>query len=191
MDADATSMESLRRILSAAPQGPLVDEVSGAVLQALAACWDEIAGASETEMAAYKLDRATGLSWEPPLLSFEIDRHGGIVGGGSSRAERQRWTVDIAAASASQVVFGYRQVRPNSPKLDVQPIAAAIAEAVQGGNDHPHIKWRADGSARLLPSAAIPPGPKQTQTNRRKRLRAALNELLGDGWEKRRWRDPA
>jgi hypothetical protein len=42
----------------------------------LANCWHELEGAGQTAMQARKLDRAEDVSWNPPVLSFTIERHG-------------------------------------------------------------------------------------------------------------------
>jgi hypothetical protein len=59
----------------------------------LASDWDSLEGSSKTAMAAHKIDgRARGFKWKWPILTFEIDRHGGTVNG-STRADRQKWTM--------------------------------------------------------------------------------------------------
>ncbi len=38
---------------------------------------------------AFGLDRTSNMMWDPPILSFDIERHGAIVAGGSGYAEIQ------------------------------------------------------------------------------------------------------
>ena len=45
-------------------------------------CWDLFGTSDDSSMEAYKLDgRTEGLSWNPPILSFDIERHGGVAKG--------------------------------------------------------------------------------------------------------------
>ena len=155
---------------------------------------DKFEGSSKTKMEVWKIGRDDGaedLTWEPPNLLFTIDRHGGAVMG-STRAERQTWTLNLEAMTAFQAVSGYRQLRPNSPRLDVTPIAKAVCEAVQQGPASTSelikrgiVEWRSDDEIRVKHANLIPDeGPKQTISGRRKRLREQLkSELKAIGWE--------
>jgi hypothetical protein len=60
----------------------------------LAGCWHEFVGAESQRMHAGKLGRMEDVRWEPPVLSFRIERHG-AMGVGSTRAELQNWRVDL------------------------------------------------------------------------------------------------
>jgi len=63
-------------------------------------CWHELKGGDITNMDGYKiLNRMERTKWNPPILSFTIERHGAMVGG-SSRAELQLWNVDIEKGEA-------------------------------------------------------------------------------------------
>lgn len=51
-------------------------------------------------MEAHKLlSRMEQIVWEPPVLTFVIARHGGMVLG-STRAELQHWAVDLNKMTA-------------------------------------------------------------------------------------------
>jgi hypothetical protein len=81
-----TSWDQLRRHCTAILQGP-VAEVA-ATERLLATCWDDLVG-DDGGTDGYKLlNRTEDLAWEPPTLSFCIERHGDTVMG-SSRAERE------------------------------------------------------------------------------------------------------
>ncbi len=60
-------------------------------------------------MHAGKLGRMEDVRWEPPVLSFRIERHG-AMGVGSTRAELQNWRVDFDLKPAQcECSRGYRQ----------------------------------------------------------------------------------
>ena len=60
----------------------------------LAPVWDALAG-DDGGMTSRKLHgRMEVVLWNPPRLTFYIERHGATVLG-SSRAEVQEWTVDL------------------------------------------------------------------------------------------------
>src|SRR5438270_7987054 len=92
--------DQLRELLGTIPRGKLVEADARRIEQALAACWEDLAG-YEGGMAGGKLfGRTEEMEWDPPLLIFKIERHGGFVAG-SSRAEIQNWQVDLDRRSAS------------------------------------------------------------------------------------------
>ena len=153
----------------------------------MVSCWGEFEGSAAEGMEAYKLKgRMEDVVWEPPLLSFRIERHGGTVVG-STRAELQRWAIDTEEASASCGIAGHRQLYPTSPRWDARPAAEEVVGLVVGRQDNELLKWRPDGSVRILVGKILPAGSakKQTLEGRRKRLRVAVEELLGkEGWQK-------
>ena len=131
-------------------------------------------------MAAIKLHgRTEEVVWEPPLLQFTIERHGGTVLG-SSRADRHRWTLDLTAMTATYEQSGYRQLRPMSPRMNVREIAEELAQLMRCHRDDERLKWSEDGSVRVLIDLVIPARgvPRQTVTGRRKRFRRELSELV-------------
>jgi hypothetical protein len=60
------------------------------------------------------------VAWQPPKLSFAVERHGGMVMG-STRADVQHWEVDLEKRTTSLAKAGRRQVsfpcRPQGVKL--------------------------------------------------------------------------
>ena len=58
------------------------------VQELLSECWNDIDGGDVDSMATFKLERMEQLRWNPPDLSFVIERHGAIVAGRSSRAQK-------------------------------------------------------------------------------------------------------
>jgi hypothetical protein len=185
-----TAKKDLLRELKKIPQGAVEGEPKHKIMGLLAECWHEFQGAGETAMNAYKLPRAEHISWNPPILSFTIERHGATVLG-SSRAELQPWSVDVDQGTASCEQGSYRQLRPNAPKLDVKPIVARICGAVQQGPASPSelmklgiLVWKSDDTVQIKQSALISGnGPKQTVTGRRRRFRKELEDQMQNiGW---------
>jgi hypothetical protein len=67
-------------------------------------------------MTPNKIERIEEATWEDPIFTFVIERHGRTVHG-SSRAELQRWTVDLDAGTATTAAsHSHRQLTP--PAVD-------------------------------------------------------------------------
>jgi len=150
----------------------------------LADVWPLLSGSDEHSMRAHKISRIESPSWAPPRLSFTIERHGGTVLG-SKRAELQVWEVNLDDLTAQLVGGTYRQLVPNSPRLDIPKLAEEVARAVNENPDDPRLKWRPGEAVQPVLSRIIPSvGPKQTVEGRRRRLRDALPEAMAEvGWE--------
>jgi hypothetical protein len=146
----------------------------------LARHWYDFAGAEETSMASHKLSRMANPTWQPPLLSFTIERHGGTVLG-STRAELQTWTLNLEEKTANWAPDSYRQLHPTAPRLDVQPLAEEIFRIMLDHGEDVRLNWNEDGTVRLQIGKIIPDdGYKQTVAGRRRRFRAALEQLVRD-----------
>ena len=175
--------------LEIVPTGPLNETQQSETLAILREHWDNIAGANETSMTAFKLDRAIAVQWHhgERTLSFEIERHGATVKG-SSRAARQQWVVDLINCTAQQSVDGYNQLRPRDKSFLTAPAVAKIVALVKAGPETPTpdgAGWK-DGALRIQPSVlfGLVSDSKQTQTNRTRNLRIATGkELTLLGWK--------
>jgi len=151
----------------------------------LANCWHELEGAGETAMQARKLDRAEDVSWNPPVLSFTIERHGATVLG-SSRAELHQWSVDMHQRTARCERGRYRQLLPTAPRLDVKAIAAvqqapsSECDLVKSGI----LVWKSDEEIEVKHGRLVPgEGYQQTVAGRRRRFRKQLTERMQTiGW---------
>lgn len=178
------SLEALRASLAQLKPGPVAED--DGIESLLAACWDRFSGSDAEGMNADKLiGRIKQLRWDPPVLNFEIERHGGTVMG-SSRAERHAWQIDVVERSASCSVVGHRQLKPMAPRLDVTRLARDVAATIRSGQPDPRFKWRKDDEVRVLIGKILPAGSavKQTLTDRRKRFWAALDvEMHRQGWQ--------
>ena len=111
-----------------------------------AQCLDEFIGSGAQGMAADKLrGRIEDATREPPLVSLAIERHCRTVLG-STRAERQSWTLDVAARNASSASIGHRQLRPMQARVDVQPLAEEVVRLILKGDDDERWSWRVNGA---------------------------------------------
>lgn len=177
------SLNDLRNYLASLPQGK-IDDVAELERQ-LASCWAQLAGSGEGGMAGYKLStRTEEMDWNPPLLTFTIERHGAAALG-SKYAELQSWTVDVDSGSAQPQSGRRRLVSPLSPRVDVKPIADEIAVLILAGKEDSRLKWYGHAKVRILIGRIFPAGSavKQTLTGRRKRFKGALTERLEKvGW---------
>ncbi|MGA2253558.1 MAG: hypothetical protein ABSG53_02765 [Thermoguttaceae bacterium] len=79
-----------------------------------------------------------------------------------------------------------QEARPKDKKLNVEPLAAEIADLIANGKQDARLKWFSDGKVQVLIGIVIPATNKQTTEVRRKRLRRTLNRLLAPNWEEAR-----
>lgn len=157
----------------------------------LTECWDDFDGSNDGGMQAYKLlGRLEKVRWEPPILRFVVERHGGTVCG-SSRAELQHWEVNLNDKTAQITKSGHRQLEPMAPRISIKGLAEDIAQAILNDADDARFdRDEHDGSVVVNVSMLFPTGSgfKRTVEGRRKRLCGYIEELLTDhGWRKIRW----
>jgi len=177
--ASGEDIDRLRDHLAQLDPGRLTDHDKAISL--LQASWGQFDGCFSQNTTVDKLDRAEDVAWNPPCLSFTLERHGGTAQG-SSRAELYRWEVDLDTKTASCGTAGHRQMRPQDKRLDVCPLAAEIAAIMLGDRADHRIKRFLDGHVNLLISSIIPHSNAQTTKSRRERFRLALTEALGSDW---------
>jgi hypothetical protein len=178
-------MEQLLAHLGSLPPGQIADV--GQLAALLRNCWDQFVGSDAEGMEPGKLlGRMEKTSWDPPVLSFTLERHGGTVLG-SSRAELQRWEVNVETRSATCGTCGHRQLTSMQPKLNVKPLAEEIVGLILEGRHDNRLKWNADGSVRVVigkveglqSGSAV----QQTLAGRRRRVREEVERLLtSHGW---------
>jgi hypothetical protein len=175
--------DKLQDFLTGIPPGSITD--TGVLDRLLADSWDEFEGDDGGMEGRKLIGRMEDVAWNPPLLTFAVERHGGTVLG-STRATLQEWTVDMEMKTVRCVEARHRQLRPMRPRLDVASIAEEIAaQIVNRQRDH-RLKWYADGHVRFLVGKVLPKGSavRQTLAARRKRLRESVRErLAGQGWQ--------
>ena len=179
----STATKALHDELLGLPSGPIHD--TDRIETLLSNAWGEFYGSDAGGMLAEKIrGRVVDLTWEPPLLSFCIERHGGTVQG-SSRAEIQYWVLNMTSLSATYSVASYEQLKPRNPPQDIKPMVATLIEAISNQSEHQWIRWTGQDRFRLLIGNIIPDdAPRKTIQGRRKRLDEALARALGPlGWE--------
>jgi hypothetical protein len=178
-------MKQLLEYLASIQEGPLAD--TNLLETLLAACWNDFAGSDAEGMSGYKLHgRMEETYWQPPFLTFIIERHGGAALG-STRAERHMWTLNVDKRTADCHYIGYRRVLPAKARFDAQPAAEEIFNLIMEHREDDRLKWNKDGSVRVQIGEILPEGSafKQTLAGRRKRFREAVGKLLLDaGWQK-------
>jgi hypothetical protein len=179
---ELTGLARLRAHLATVQPGRIIDTTD--LERLLAACWDEFSG-DYGGMEGYKLlGRMEDVTWEPPVLSFAVERHGRTVAG-SSRADLQGWTVNIESNTIFYEPLGHRQVRPMQPRLKVEPLVEEIVRLIVAKQGDDRLQWHEDGSVKVLVGKIIPADSavKQTLAGRRKRFREKLVERLeAEGW---------
>jgi hypothetical protein len=172
----------LTDFLATIPSGAVPDP--GDLERILAACWHEFTGDDGGLTGQKLLGRMEEVVWEPPILTFKIERHGGTVLG-SSRAELQHWQVNIQEKTALIVTLGHRQLMPMAKRIYIKPLVGKILEAIRAGSET-ELVWRhPDGTVAVKTTTIFPTGSavKMTLEGRRKRLREGLaSALLKEGW---------
>lgn len=76
-------------------------------------------------------------------------------------------------------------MKPRSPVLDIRPIVNRVVDLIEKGADDECLKWSKDRKRVTVRVSKLIPdlGPKQTVTNRRRRLANALYPALSElGW---------
>jgi hypothetical protein len=176
-------MTDLREHLATLQPGDVPDP-SG-LDRLLADHWADFKGSAEGGMAGYKLPgRMEKVRWQPPILSFVVERHGGTVLG-STRGQLQHWEVDFDKHTARIVKTRYRQLESMAPRLSVKALAEEIADRILNGEVDDRIERLEDGSVKVLISKIFPSGSafQRTVSGRRKRLIQYVAERLSqEGW---------
>lgn len=186
--AHTVDLKELKRLLADVSPGSVVKNPG--IVMALASSWDELRYIGlDGGMKAEKITtgRIEDLTWEPPMLKFQIERHGGTVNG-STRAELQRWRVNVETGTCELYSSGRRQLTSMAKRWDHKPIALVLAEHLRSGKDHAGLRWAKTGKATIS-RTIIPAASAPTTNERAKRLNKAIGEALGDpDWRLKVWR---
>ena len=96
-------------------------------------CWDLLDLVyDDTSMVAYKLSgRTEDLSWIPPHLTFNLERHGGVAKG-SKIAEVHSWRVNVEEGTAGIVGRTTRPLQPLEKPLNANELAKELTSLVAG-----------------------------------------------------------
>jgi hypothetical protein len=153
----------LHACLEAFPSGEVEDREG--LVELLSAAWHAIDGSSDGAMAAYKLKRIEHPAWNPPMLEFDLERHGATVLG-STRAHVDHWRVDTRLWTAAVVECKIRQVHPAAKRWDAGEAAREIAAAIREGRTDERLQWMDDGAVRVLTPNFMPSGTRETTAGR-------------------------
>jgi len=188
-------MRELLDYLESEPSGPLVDDAE--VIGLMAKLWYDfsLTGYDDGGMSIDKLYRAEDVTWEPPILSFRIERHGAVVAGSSKRADYQHWELDLVNCTKGWGPGGYRLVKPRDPVVNTKPLAEKYADLITKRAPDAALKYLSgEDSVRVIISKVDGLGDnnekgqklaKQTVQSRRKRFRNELEKLLQPaGWQR-------
>src|SRR5262245_40805290 len=146
-------MQRLLHYLATISPGPISDPA--AIERLLADCWHEFGGDDGGMTGQKLLGRMEEVVWEPPILTFKIERHGGTVQG-SSRATLQEWRLDLDKKTACCEERRFRQVRGRQPRLDVRALAEEVASLILRRQESGRLKWYEDGRVRVLVGKVLP-----------------------------------
>ncbi|HJN09525.1 MAG TPA: hypothetical protein QF564_12605 [Pirellulaceae bacterium] len=182
-------MKTLKEVLTHTPPGNISDPSD--LDRLLAEHWHEFNGSNDGGMQSYKLrGRMEDVMWNPPILRFAIERHGGTMCG-STRAELQHWEVDLDAGTAETTKTGHRQLEPMAPRISIKGMAEEIAQSILNDAGHrSYYRDKHDGNIVVVASLLFPTGSgfKRTVEGRRMRLCKYIEAILADhGWQKVRW----
>lgn len=101
-------------------------------------------------MAGYKVrGRLERMEWKPPLLTFQIERHGRSCLG-STRADLQRWTVNLERKTADCERAGHRQLHPTAPRISIQGLADEVVGRIVRGEPDDRLERNNDGSVWVV-----------------------------------------
>lgn len=178
---DKTALVSFLELL--APDMPIEGSVKNTILGLLGECWESLSGSSDQHTKFDKIYRAENLTWEPPILSFVLERHGSTVNG-SSRAELHYWKVNVSNGSADIAKIGRRQLTPMDKRMNIDAVAQETAKLIQSKADHESLKWIESGVHVVVQiGMVIPTTNQQTTASRRSRYRYRLNSIMRSlGW---------
>lgn len=192
MTNSGDNTQCLTTYLRQIPEGQIADTAELERLLGLA--WDDFHGDYGGMTSQKLIGRMEEVLWQPPRLTFVIERHGGMDMG-STRARMQRWTVDLEQRMVRMCVWGYRQIIPRAAPLDVGPIAEEIVTLVLNGSEDRQIRWSRTGNVQVLIGKILPEDSACSQTllRRRSRLSCAISwKLTTHGWRalKNSWYAP-
>ncbi len=181
-------MNDLLNYLAGDGPGPVSDPTG--LDKLLAAHWDQFDGSGEGGMEGYKLlNRMEAVTWNPPILSFVVERHGGTVCG-STRAELQHWEVDLDAKTATITKTGHRQLEPVAPRLSIRALADELVELILARKEAERLYWQENGDLQVQARWIFPDGSgyRRTLEGRRMRLCGYIGAALArHGWTKVGW----
>ncbi|MBT6851468.1 MAG: hypothetical protein HOA16_09765 [Opitutae bacterium] len=186
------SKDELLEYLSEIPEGEVSPEHDDRLCLLIREVWAElgITDVVDLPLPAKKIDQDVHqfakVEWHPPVISFELERHGAIAVGYSTYAEVYRIGLDLESGEPQKTYPKKRQVKKPSPAMKSKEKAAEIIDAVGKRGKHPGI-LRKDDVVRIKIDCFIPSEGvvKKTLESRRKNVRAKVDQGLVElGYEK-------
>jgi hypothetical protein len=147
------AIHALRQYLDRCGVGPV--EEGNETSRFLGEAWEYLEGSDAQKTTHDKLWRAKKLQWNPPILSFDLERHGQTVKG-SKLASVHTWTVDLDNRTARYAQSRTRQVRPSAPPLGMQSIGEELAQLIRGRREDERLV-----EGNLLRSSAYRQNPSR------------------------------
>ena len=185
MGHSKNTIRALHDYLIALPDGKaaIVDKPKSDILMLLAECWQSLKGSDQHKTFPEKVCRAENLKWKPPVLCFELERHGALING-SSRADVHHWEINLDRETAAIVKNGHRQVDKMSPRMDTQAKALETANKILSGLDDPTLTWKGNRDYVIINiGKIIPEQVLRTTQDRRTRFKGQLEKcMLEQGW---------
>jgi len=126
------------------------------------------------------------VSWDPPVLHFNVERHGGSVLG-SVYGEVQSWTVNLEKRTAVCGGGGRRLLRQRQKPLNIDPLVIRVVNSIKEHKDDECLKWLSESRVKVLAGKILPAGSaaKETLASRRKRLGQKIEQEMSLlGWIK-------
>ncbi len=187
----SNNISELYTFLEQIKPGPVANNHKEDLESLLMSCWEEFIGSEDSKMEAYKLERMEDPEWEPPILSFTIERHGGAVRG-STRAEKQAWVLDLNERRASNYSVGYKQIKKRAKSWQAKPVGEELAQKIINGDVDSRLEWLGEGKnkVKVLTPSFVPDyynGPKETTRGRITRFYNVMGNILcPKGWQRSR-----
>jgi hypothetical protein len=183
------AITTLKNQLAGLGNGPISDSTE--VERLLAGSWHELAGSNKGGMEGYKLNgRMENVVWNPPILKFVVERHGGTTLG-STRAELQHWEVNLDAGTAEITKTGHRQLKTMAARVSIKGMAEEIAQAILEGNDDKRFFIDSHNGDLVVNASSMfstGSGYNRTVEGRRMSLCKYIEAILAEhGWRKVGW----
>jgi len=173
------SIDQLREFVEGLQEGEITDprtntEVRGFLYE----CWKSLHGSNVQNTTPEKVCRLESLNWNPPILSFILERHGGTVNG-STRGELHHWEVDLKNGCAHISKIGHRQLAPKAPCWSAKSAAEEVSKKIIALEDDPRLVWNNERTEVWIPLRTFIHGKFQrTIFSRRHRFLEHLRKFL-------------
>jgi len=179
-------MQELRNFLASLPPGSIA--APSHLERILASSCHDFEYSNQENMKAGELKNREieEVEWEPPILSFTIERYR-VTLLGSATSERHRWEVNVVTKEAFCNKTGSGRTNPNQPPINVEPIVEEVVRLIKNHQKTEWLKWQDDGSVHVVMGKVFPVSTNLNKhlSRQRERFRAKVAESLTTaGWMK-------